>query len=300
MIAAIVVLFHPDPEAIERQLSSLIGQVSTVFAIDNTPGSTAIKPAFLAAFGEAVSYVPLGENRGIAEAQNIGIALSMKSGYSHVLLLDQDSVLAPDMVERLLAAEEKLLGKGERLAALAPQIVDERASPRPCAFRYTFWGVRKIFRDVSATEPVQTDNLIASGSLIQTATLQTLGTMRSDLFIDHVDTEWALRARSAGYQSYSVPNAVLTHSLGDGVTKLWGKDIHLHNDVRHYYQLRNEVYLARLKTMGWQWRAYILTRIPYHFVVYSAFSEHRLRASCFLLKAIWEGILGKLGPLTET
>lgn len=299
MIAAIVVLFHPDPGAAERQISSLIGQVSIVFAIDNTPGSIAIKPAFLAAFGEAVSYVALGENRGIAEAQNIGIALSIKGGYSHVLLLDQDSVLAPDMVERLLAAEEKLLGKGEKIAALAPQIIDERASPRPCAYHYTFLGVRKVFRDVSATEPVQTDNFIASGSLIRTATLETLGSMRSDLFIDHVDTEWALRARTAGYKSYSVPNAVLMHSLGDTVTRLWGKDIHLHSDARHYYQLRNEVYLARLKTMGWRWRVYILTRIPYHFVVYSAFSEHRLRASRFLLKAILDGMLGRLGPLSQ-
>ena len=103
MIAAIVVLYHPDQEAVERLLSSLIGQVNTVFAIDNTPGSTPTRLAFLDAFGEPVSYVPLGENRGIAEAQNIGIELSMKGGYSHVLLLDQDSTLSPGLsrVEKL-------------------------------------------------------------------------------------------------------------------------------------------------------------------------------------------------------
>lgn len=300
MIAAIIVLYHPDHEAAGSLLSSLIDQVDTVFAIDNTPGSTSMKPAFLEAFGESVSYVPLGENRGIAEAQNIGIELSIKGGYSHVLLLDQDSVLAPNMVGRLIDAEAELLNKGNKVAALAPQIVDERASTRPCAYHYTFFGVRKVYCDVSATEPVQTDNFIASGSLIRTSTLQVLGGMRSDLFIDHVDTEWALRARTAGYRSYCVPNAILMHSLGDAVTKILGKDIHLHSELRHYYQLRNEVYLVRLKTMGWRWRAYILTRIPYHFVVYSVFSRNRLNASCFLLKAIWEGILGKLGPLSQT
>jgi rhamnosyltransferase len=182
---------------------------------------------------------------------------------------------------------------------LAPQIIDDRSGTRPCAYRYKFFGVRKVFRDLNATEPVQTDNLIASGSLIRTSTLQVLGAMRSDLFVDHVDTEWALRGRSAGYNSYSVPNAVLMHRLGDAVTKVFGKDIHLHTDIRHYYQLRNEVYLAHLKTMGWRWRAYISTRIPYHFVVYSAFSKNRFRASRLLLKAIWDGILGRLGPLSQ-
>ena len=49
----------------------------------------------LEGFGKPVSYVPLGKNRGIAEAQNIGIDLSIKGEYSHVLLLDQDSALLP-------------------------------------------------------------------------------------------------------------------------------------------------------------------------------------------------------------
>jgi rhamnosyltransferase len=203
------------------------------------------------------------------------------------------------MVSKLLFAEEKLLSKGESVAALAPHITDDRSGVRPCAYHYRWYGVQKVFRDVNATEPVQTDNLIASGSLIRTSRLQILGAMRSDLFIDHVDTEWALRARFAGYNSYIVPNAVLMHRLGDAVTNILGKDIHLHSDIRHYYQLRNEVYLAHLKTMGWRWRAYTLTRIPYHFLLYFAFSENRLRASSFLLKAILDGILGKLGPLRQ-
>lgn len=299
MIAAIVVLYYPDQEAAERLLSSLIGQVNIVFAIDNTPGSTSIKPAFLEAFGELVFYVPLGENRGIAEAQNIGIEASIKGGYSHVLLLDQDSALSPGMVDKLLAAEKELLNKGKKVAAMTPQIMDERTGARPCAVRYRCLGVQKLFRDVSATEPVQTDNFIASGSLIRTSMLKILGTMRSDLFIEHVDTEWALRGHTAGYDSYCVPNALLIHNFGDDSIKLFGKAIFLYSDLRQYYKLRNEVYLVRFKEMGWRWRAYILTRIPYHFVLYSALSKNRRRASCLLLKAVWDGMMGRLGPLLQ-
>ena len=298
MIAAIIILFHPDQQATGRLLSSLAGQVDTVFAIDNTPGATAGKPPFLEGFRKPVSYIPLGENRGIAEAQNIGINLSIRDGHSHVLLLDQDSALSPGMVGKLLAAEEKILKNGKRVTAMCPQIIDQRTGNRPCAFRYRWLRVQKLFRDVSATEPVQTDVFIASGSLIQISTLQSLGVMRSDLFIDHVDTEWALRGKTAGYNSYCVPDAVLLHSFGDAAIKLFGNSVYLHADIRRYYQLRNEVYLTRLKTMGWQWRIYALSRIPYHLLVYSAFSQNRFRTFCLLWHAIWDGLKGKLGPVT--
>ncbi len=300
MISAIVVLFHPDSSTIQRLLSSLLGQVAATFAVDNTPGSSSIEPTFLEGFGEFVSYIPLGENRGIAEAQNIGIELSIKCGCSHVLLLDQDSAPCPGMVSTLLAAEEKLLSNGEKISGMSPQVIDARLGKRPCACLYRWFGARKIYRNLSATEPVGTDNFIASGSLIQTSTLQAVGAMRSDLFIDYVDTEWALRARTAGYKGYCVPNAVLMHSLGDGTAKVLGKNMHMHSDLRHYYQLRNEVYLMRLKTMGWQWRAYELSRIPYHFVLYSVLSANRVRAWRLLLLAIWDGMHGRLGPIAES
>jgi rhamnosyltransferase len=123
--------------------------------------------------------------------------------------------------------------------------------------------------------------------------------MRSDLFIEHVDTEWSLRALSAGYRCYCVPNAVLMHSIGDSAVKLFGKNIYLYSDSRYYYKLRNEVYLARLKTMGKNWRAYILPAILYHFVIYVAFSKNRLAVFRLLVKAIGDGIRGSLGPLSE-
>ena len=297
MTAAIVVLFHPDQRAVERLLSSLKGQVDAVFALDNTPGSSLPKPEFYDGFTDFVSYIPLGENKGVAEAQNIGIDLSIKNEHSHVLLLDQDSAASPGMVNKLLAAEEKLLSRGERVAAMTPQIMDERTGARPCAIRYRWFSVRKVFCDVSATEPVQTDYFIASGSLIRTSVLQILGKMRSDLFIEHVDTEWALRGHTAGYNSYCVPDAALMHSFGDAALKLFGKDLFLYTDLRYYYKLRNEAHLALRQTMGAQWRTYILTRLPYHFLLYAALSRNRVRAFRLFAQAILDGMLGKLGPI---
>lgn len=297
MIAAIVVFYYPSKDEAERLLSSLANEVDVVFGIDNTPGSASTTPVFLEASQVPVSYIPLGENKGIAEAQNIGIELSVRGGYSHVLLLDQDSALSPGMVAKLLAAEGKLLSRGEKIAGISPQIVDGRTGKRPCGCHYKWYGAERVFRDISATELVKTDAIMASGSLIRTSILQTIGGMRDDLFIDHVDTEWAMRAHAAGYAHYCVPNAVLMHSLGETATSILGRDIYLHGNIRYYYRLRNEIYLFRLKTMGWQWRAYIAPVIFFHFVLYFAFSDDRIRAFRLLLKAISDGVRGRLGPI---
>ena len=300
MIAAIVVLYYPAQPMIERLLSSLMEQVDGVFLIDNTPGSASGEPPFLEGFGKPVSYVALGENRGIAEAQNIGIKLSIEGGYSYVLLLDQDSALVQGTVSKMLAAEKGLLESGARIAAICPRIFDRRSGARPAAVRYTFGLVRKISGDGLGNQPIATENFIASGSLLRVDALKKIGLMREDLFIEHVDTEWAFRAQSMGYQSYCAANAILEHDFGDDTLRILGKDIYLYSVLRYQYKLRNEAYLLRVKTMGWGWRLYASTRIFYHLMLYTMTSRNQRGAFVSLLRAIGNGLRGRLGKINTS
>lgn len=299
MLVATIVLYHPDLTLLGRLLTSLSGQVDKVVAVDNTPGSPVGLATFFETFAYPILYIPLGENKGIAEAQNIGIRESIMGGCSHVLLLDQDSTLPPNMAQRLLAAEGELLKAGKKVAAVGPQYIDEKTGIPSFAIHYCDLTVRKIRLDPHSSMPVETDILIASGSVIRTAALQSIGMMRSDLFIDFVDTEWALRARSKGFRSYCVPNVIMTHSIGDNAIQLFGKSVYLHSDARKYYRLRNAMYLLRLPSMGWQWRGYILRWIPYYLLLNFYVSPHKLQNAHLLLRALWDGLLGRLGPAQE-
>lgn len=298
MIAAIIILFRPDHSTVARLLSSLNGQVDAVFAIDNTPDSSSANQLSLQEFNGPVIYTSLGENRGIAEAQNIGISASIHAGFTHVLLMDQDSYIFAGTVKRLLDVEQTLLKRGEKIAVVSPRVVDEMSGCRPSAVYYRWFTARELYSDANSINPIKSDNLICSGSLIRTSVLQSLGLMRSDLFIDGVDTEWMLRSVNAGYLSYCVPDAVMMHRFGDGSTNIMGKSFYLYPSVRNYYRLRNEVYLTRLRTMGWQWRVYALSRIPIHFILYAALAKNRRTALRLLLKALSDGML-RLGPLVE-
>jgi rhamnosyltransferase len=270
-----------------------------VFAVDNTPAPEPEIGQLLDAFAPQVRYIPLGENRGIASAQNTGIRAGMTAGCSHVLLLDQDSALPEGMVDRLLSGEDRLVREGQEVGAVGPQFWDEKTGKTYPAVRLGFFRLRKIYLDAVSKEPAEADYLIASGSMIRTSVLDVVGLMREDLFIDWVDVEWGLRARSMGFRSYHIPEAVMKHNVGDAVVSILGRDIHVHSDVRNYYMLRNALYLFRIKTMGWRWKTTFAPRLPCYLLLYPFLADHRRRNLQFVVRALKDGLTGRLGEMRQ-
>lgn len=293
--AAVVVLYGPDMALLDRLLRSLEGQVERTFVIDNTPAPPPEFAERLRQYGGGIAYFPLGDNLGIATAQNVGIQKSVEAGCSHVLLLDQDSALPAGMVDSLLTAERELLAAGKQVAAVGPLFVDEKTGAISRTIHHRWLKIERKPVDPRAAAPVETDYLIASGSLIRTAVLRKIGGMRDELFIDWVDIEWGLRARSMGLACYLVPSTVLRHSVGDVAVQVMGRTVHLHSDVRNCYIVRNATYLLRVKTMGWEWRAVTVPRIPHYILLYFWYSDHRMKSLRLLLRAFWDGARGKLG-----
>src|SRR4051812_23363158 len=108
-VVAVIVTYQPDL-ALLREIPAVAPQVSRVLVVDN--GSTG-NLICSAGSHEKVEVISLHTNLGVATAHNVGIRRASKEGASHVLLLDQDSLPQPDMVEKLLAAERDLTGRGE-------------------------------------------------------------------------------------------------------------------------------------------------------------------------------------------
>jgi rhamnosyltransferase len=302
LVAAIVVLYFPDRHAVQGLVRSLEDQVDFIFVIDNTPMNELApeEELFPPDFKVPLNYTAQGENTGIAAAQNSGIRQALAAGASHVILFDQDSALPPKMVESLLVAEANLLSKGVEVAAVGPQFVDEKSGRPSPAIRHRYFRIQKLYLDPQSTEPFETDHLIASGSIIRASVLQKVGLMRDDFFIDWVDIEWGMRARSVGYKSYYAPNVVMKHSVGDSVVTVLGRDVHVHNDLRNYYMLRNAIYLYRLKSMGWRWKINFIPRIPCYLVLYPILSKHKILNLRYLIRGIWDGARGRLGQFQRT
>ena len=250
-VVAVIITYNPDLLRLAQQIGVLQPQVWKIVVVDN--GSAESMEAWAQQWpgvGSFLHVVPLGKNRGVAVAQNQGIAWARAQGASHVLLMDHDSLPAPDMVSHLVNA----LQVRADAAAAGPWYMDPRRSRAGTPFvRIEGLSMRRLA--CAGTDTIQpVDHLIASGCLIPMAVLDRVGPLREDFFIDFVDVEWCLRARHAGYGVYGVCTARMEHSLGDSPVQFLGREYLSHAPWRHYYHVRNAMLLYREPWIPLHWK----------------------------------------------
>ena len=220
---SITVAFNPDPMRLGRQVATLQQQVDEIIIVDNgsAPSVKSIlaqpEVAALIDTDVSINVLVLPQNAGIASAFNTGVEAAVKRGAKFVLLLDDDSIPAADMVNRLFAGYRLAIGNGAAgtVAAVGPQIIDARD-----AYAYPLirlgWIRNEHIRCVDdGAKIIACDFLISSGSLVPVSVLHKVGRFDDTLFIDNVDFEWSCRARANNFSLFGVCNATLDHRLGD-------------------------------------------------------------------------------------
>ncbi|PRY66349.1 rhamnosyltransferase [Vreelandella songnenensis] len=286
---AIIVTYHPALDVLGQLVGRLKNQVKAILIVDN--GSDEDIAAWNKAQGLAADHViALNENVGIAAAQNAGIEWAKQQGASHVLLMDQDSLPAHDMVAELHAA---LIDK-PAAASAGPRYMDSRQKNPPPFLQIRNW---RLFRHRCETgcDVLPVDYLIASGCLIPMPVLEQVGDMRDDLFIDYVDIEWGLRAGHHGFQSYGVCSAHMEHSLGEAPIEFRGRKIPLHSPLRHYYHFRNAVLLYRTGWVPFQWKCVDAWRLLLKYGFYTLYAKPRRQHFMKMTQGLLHGIMGKAG-----
>lgn len=292
-IYSVIVLFNPDIPILARLVDSILNQVSHVLLVDN--GSTNfLEVKAQIPESDKVSHVALGDNYGIAKAHNVGIQTSRASGASHVLIFDQDSYAPANLVEELLKAEATLLERGEKVAAVGPSFFDPRTNnPYPFS-KIDGFKLRSIYP--SPENPViEASFLISSGSLIRTEALEAVGLMREEFFIDYVDIEWCLRARSLGFKSFGVPGVSMEHSVGDNRLRVLGREISIHSPLRRYYLSRNGLLIIKLPYIPWKYKIRELSYSVSRVAVFLLFVPNKLRYLKYISLGWAHGLLGKGG-----
>ena len=296
-VVAIIILYNPDLTKLQRLYDSVVSQVSAIVFVDNSPLADiqAKNQQWLNNLDNKVChYVSMGQNVGIATAQNQGIKLAKALQAEFVSLFDQDSVLPNRMVDNLLAMYKKIKKQHQKVAVISPAFIDEKTNELSKLIRHQGLKVNKISLD-NALEFEVTDYAIASGSLIPIDNFDNVGMMQDDLFIDWVDIEWGLRAKKLGYLSYTVPNVVMRHNIGDESVSIGSKNINLHSDFRNYFIVRNSVYLGLYSDLSINFRVIQLSKTPLYVLFYSYHSKRPLYSLKLLLTAIKDGVTKKMG-----
>ncbi len=328
-IGAVVVAFRSDPAALAELLGLLAPQVRPLIVVDNSDDPDSRAGVAAAVRGAGATLVPMDRNAGVAAAQNAGIATAREAGCESVLLSDDDSLPPPDLVARLHEAMDRALASGRRVAAVGPVARDSRARGEPLVFVDTTFGPRRApgleaedgvggqtgegpaggkpagggpaggGRAGRGAAPISAAFLLASCCLIRMQAIADVGPMREDLFIDHVDLEWGLRARRAGWELLVVPELEIGHRLGERVLHprvLGGRRVHVHAPLRNYYLVRNTLLLAGSGLMPPLWRAGYLWWIAKYALFNVAFVAPRGQRLRMVVRAVLDGLRGRGGP----
>ena len=296
-VVATVVLFNPNLALLKRLYKSLYNQVDSIVFSDNSEDRSIkkdVKNWINQLISSDIIYLDLHKNHGIAYAQNRGIEVAKASGAKFVLLLDQDSALPINMVSDLMTIYTRLLEDSHKVATVGPSFLDEKTNELAKIIRHGKLRVHKSIPNQSNRFEVA-DYVISSGSLIPLEVLDEVGGMDEQLFIDWVDIEWGMRAEQYGYASYVAPRIIMRHSIGDEYVNFGHKNINLHTDFRHYFIVRNSIYLSLYSKLPLNFKIIQLGKVPLYILFYSYHSKRRLYSFGLLTKAVIDGIFKNMG-----
>lgn len=229
MVAGVVLAYHPTDEILGN-IRALREQVPRVFVVNNSPDAASRR--LLDSLGDpAVTVLDQADNVGVAAGFNAGMRAALDEGADNVWIFDQDSTVAPGMLDALLRAQDRediavgIVGPALRAAETGNVYDADRGQ---------------------GSAPI--DALISSGALFSRQLLETIGLHDEALFIDYVDHDISLRATRAGFTNLKVYDTLLDHRFGDSVPgSFFGRRVYLSNysPLRQYYMSRNRVILAR-------------------------------------------------------
>lgn len=289
-VGAVVTAFNPASTLVDA-CRSLTTQVDLVVVVDDGSGPASAQ-VLDACRDLGARVVRHGANLGIGAALNTGArevheSIGGTSAACYVLTLDQDSVVPSGYVDTLLSAARAATQAGLVVGMVGPGGAGRVRLGTPVSSDGVQLG----------QEPIQ------SGLLIPSSTFDAVGMFDSSLFIDGVDSDFYLRAATAGLRVVVAPTADLGHQLGrEHVVTVLGRRVALVHaaEFRYYYIARNRVTLLRRHFRRHpRWAARALLKDLRHLTLTTALVPGRRVRLANTVSGIRDGVRGVSGRRRE-
>ena len=224
MIAIVLVNYNGikyNSACIDSLLQNTMPEQNVILVVDNASSDGSVE-CLRRRYGDGsgsyrIEYLCLDENYGFSAANNRGIARAGELGADYVLLLNNDTEAAPDMLRQLADCADRHPG-----SMIVPKICysDERNK---------IWSaggsVSPIIRKVSHDGWNQPDDgrfdtekqtAFATGCclFLPMQVLKRAGGLDERFFLYYEDTEYSFRLQKLGISIYYCPMARLYHKVG--------------------------------------------------------------------------------------
>lgn len=278
-LMGVVILYHPDTNALMEHLHSYLSVVDHLLILDNSEHpSSDLAEIWSKDASNKIQYQYFGENRGIAERLNQAIEYAQSQGYRYLLTMDQDTGFQPgQMLQYWQKVQDNQLDN----------VVQFGANCQP------------DFTPIS-NMPLQTNNLITSGTILDLSIIDQIGSFDEALFIDFVDTEFSFRVVENGYRNLLFADIVLQHrigylKMGRSIKNLKSSARILHAPIRVYYILRNGLYLLfKSPYVKGENRKLLLSNMK---ILKNDLIYHNQKGAVYsnVLRAVFDFVIGKMG-----
>lgn len=235
MNAACIITYNPDIEKLNKNVSAIYKQVDKVYIVDNASENISeivnLKNEY-----DNCYIIYNKDNVGIACALNVAAKFAISVGCEWIVTLDQDSICMPNIVQKYSEYIEDDVG----MVVCQPyynETVDTIEQTNINCRIYDMNDIRK-----------STDFFITSAAFLNLKAWKNVGGFDEAMFIDWVDFDMCVMQLRAGYRLIRLDWYGFYHELGElkegrFLTRI--KQVHMHNEIRHFYMWRNRVYFIR-------------------------------------------------------
>lgn len=206
-----------DTLACLESLATLTYPNFNVVLVDN--GSTDDSLAHLRPYAAPYRLTLLenGSNLGFAEGNNVGIRHATDSGADYIFLLNNDAVVGPQTVSRLVEAAETHPDG----AFFSPKIY-YFSEPEMLWYAGARWnedwmdfehiGQKTVDQDENE-HVVGTDYASGCAMFVRVEAIRKIGLMDKKFFLTYEESDWCYRGRKTGWKSYLVNGAKVWHKV---------------------------------------------------------------------------------------
>ncbi|WP_374339063.1 glycosyltransferase [Methyloversatilis sp.] len=211
-----------------------------VIVVDN--GSSDDSANAIRASHPEVTVLETGANLGFAEGNNVGIRHALACGAEYVLLLNNDTEVAPGLIEGFMKVAHTCPDAG-----IIGARIYYHGHPDTIWYAGGYWDHDQMcFQQTGDGQPdhaafarvSRTDFVVGCAMFIPRRVLEDVGLLESSFFLNYEEIDYCTRVRAAGYDLLYAPDARLWHKIAAS----FGGD---ESPLKIYFTFRNRLLWAR-------------------------------------------------------
>ena len=273
-----------------ESLRAIIWQRWQVVVVDNgsTNDSVAQIEAWVRQHPVPLTLLPTEINLGFTGGNNIGIRHALQHGADYVLLLNNDTTVAPDFLDPLIKfAEEK-----PNAGMIGPIIyeADRPQTIQSAGAHISWWNAKfpPVADAVTDEAPREADYISGAAMLVRRTVIEEIGAFDETFFLYVEEVDWCQRARDAGYEIWVVPQGRIWHK---GAVSADTMD----KPALGYYRFRNRILFMRKHARWYHWLTfgpYLTRHVVGKLIGYTFCRQWELRNA--LWRALHDGLCMRL------